>query len=486
MSCEKTRELDLGEFLLEREEPQWEEFRNHYPGCEDCSGEVARWSKLDQLLRETSGAAPHPSEEKLLALTTLSLASVERTRVEEHVSGCAACRSEVAVLKGFDFSAIQPAEARATSRPFFERTVASLAEWRDSLSGSMLQPALMAAAVVLIAVPVGIRLWDGQQAPGGAEFAQAPRPEGGSDLPVAIDPGSAGVVGEGVPQLAQLEAPEAALEAAPETHVAAVPKPVISLDSAPATAEFEVAAAVPGDEQIPADAQGAPARAEEAGLLGEGETILIAALLPGDLPLYGSDPMMGLGGPSVRMGGFVRSVGQDGNSLASVEVLSPEHVGWTSKASPTLYWRLSAATELPVEIVISDDESLEPLLETRLTGPQAAGIHALSLAELGLELSAETPYRWSVSLVVDDEHRSKDRFAGSALLYRPAAGASAADLASAGPGQAAHRYAARGYWYDAFDQLTLWWEAEPRSARLLEHRAALLEQVGLGSEPTSH
>ena len=131
MSCEKTRELDLGEFLLEREEPQWEEFRNHYPGCEDCSGEVARWSKLDQLLRETSGADPHPSEEKLLALTTLSLASVERTRVEEHVSGCAACRSEVAVLKGFDFSAIQPAEARARADP------SSSERWRAWPSGGI-------------------------------------------------------------------------------------------------------------------------------------------------------------------------------------------------------------------------------------------------------------------------------------------------------------------------------------------------------------
>ena len=56
------------------------------------------------------------------------------------------------------------------------------------------------------------------------------------------------------------------------------------------------------------------------------------------------------------------------------------------------------------------------------------------------------------------------------------------ELAAAEPGHVAHEYAAKGYWYDAFDQLTLWLEAEPRDARLLEHRAALLEQVGLGSE----
>ncbi|MDE0885186.1 MAG: DUF928 domain-containing protein [Myxococcota bacterium] len=489
MSCEKTRELDLGEFLLEREEPQWEEFRNHYPGCADCSEEVARWGKLEQLLRTTIAGEAHPSEEKLLALTTLSLVSAERVRVEQHVSGCAACRSEVAVLKSFDFSAVQPVQAAAASQPFFGRAVASLAEWRESLSASTLQPALMAAAVVILAVPIGIRLWDGQQAPkGGAEFAQAPAADLGGESPLAIDPGSAVVAGEELPQLAEVEVPEAPVV----IEVAAIP------ESIPAPAErvapelrapgnIEIAAVESAEGRTPTAAHATPEIAEEAELmLGGGETMLIAALLPGDLPLYGLDPMMGMGGPSVRTGGFVRSVGPEAGALASIEVLSPDHVGWTSKAAPTLYWRMSEASDLPIEIVISDDESLEPLLETRLTGLQAAGIHALSLAEQGVELSPETTYRWSVSLVVDAEHRSKDRFASSALLYRPASGASAAALASAGPGEVAHRYAAQGYWYDAFEQFTLWLEAEPRSARILEHRSALLEQVGLGSEPASH
>ena len=39
--------------------------------------------------------------------------------------------------------------------------------------------------------------------------------------------------------------------------------------------------------------------------------------------------------------------------------------------------------------------------------------------------------------------------------------------------------AAAGYWYDAFDTLTRWIQSEPAAERLREHRAALLEQVGL-------
>jgi hypothetical protein len=40
-------------------------------------------------------------------------------------------------------------------------------------------------------------------------------------------------------------------------------------------------------------------------------------------------------------------------------------------------------------------------------------------------------------------------------------------------------YAASGYWYDAFDQLSAWLSGEPEVARLHAHRAALLDQVGL-------
>ena len=210
--------------------------------------------------------------------------------------------------------------------------------------------------------------------------------------------------------------------------------------------------------------------------------MLIAALLPGDMPVYGMEGITGFGGPSVRTGGFVRSIGEAG---PSVEVLSPEHVGWTSRPAPTLYWRLSESTNLPVELVIADDVSAEPLLETRLEGVQAAGIQGLSLADRGLVLQPGVTYRWSVSVVMDEERRSRDRFAGSALVYRPVSAPAAADLAAAPLAERAHRLAAQGYWYDAFDQLTLWLEAEPRDARLLEHRAALLEQVGLGSEPAT-
>lgn len=525
MNCEKTNGIDLGEFLLEREEPQWEEFRNHYPGCDDCSREVAGWSKFERVLQSAQIADPHPSEEMLHGLTMLSLAADERVAVENHLEGCAPCRSEVATLRRFDFSAVQAVVAAEQPSPsFIQQSVTSLAEWRESLSWSQLQPGLMAAALVLIAVPIGLSLWQqgegtGAESPAGLEMAQEESPAVDETLPdpemlaeavveEVIEEGEfPGAIAEGTAPPVQIAEDTGGLEqGAPEMKVAAHSSSADPSNSDPFNANpsnsstqsaipgsrsfleenssevVEIAATVPRPGSGTMES-GAAEQDEAPGLvLPEGETMLIAALLPGDLPIYGVEGLMALGGASVRTGGYVRSVAGSGPGL---EVLSPDHMGWTSKASPTLYWRLSEATNLPIEIVITDDVSVEPLLETRLTGSQASGIHGLSLAGQGIELVPDTTYRWSVALVLDEENRSRDRFAGSALLYRPPGAVAAEALAAAGPGRLAHGYADQGYWYDAFDQFTLWLEAEPRDARLLEHRAALLEQVGIGAKPLS-
>ena len=487
MSCDKIEEIDLGAFLVERQETQWQEFRTHYPGCEDCSREVANWTRLEQVLYAASSSEAHPAEETLLGLTTLSLAPAERGAVELHLESCAPCQSEVSVLRGFDFSAVMAAEAspEALSEPsFLERSFAS---WRESVAGIGLQPALMAAAVVLLALPIGFQLWQDGEAPENAAPAIA------QEEPVVAEP--APVVPLEIPheeiQIAQEPvAAEPEVPAMPVLELAVIDAPpaleAILPVPAPKMPKMEIVLGeqgLDGSALAAAESSDAADTADAPGLvLAEGETILIAALLPGDLPVYGVAGMIGLGGPSVRTGGFVRSVG---TGAPSVEVLSPDHMGWTSRAAPTLYWRISEDTALDIEIVIADDQSPEPLLEARLDGTHAAGIHALSLASRGLELSPDVTYRWSVALVVDEERRSKDHFASSALLYRPASEEAAAQQAAAPAGYLAHRYAAQGYWYDAFDQLTLWLEAEPRDARLREHRAALLEQVGLGSKTVS-
>ncbi len=487
MSCQKSTEIDLSTFLLERDESQWSEFRAHYPACGDCSREVALWSKLENALGSSSPGRVHPPEEELLALTTLSLDGIRQERVENHLADCGACRSEVAALRAFDFSAVMSGQQAAaiafqpesSEAPLWSRIQSGVGEFFESIRASSLQPALMAAALVLLLVPVGLRLFQGAESEvpasigsviGSVPIAQqeavpAPRelPDAGQQLaredsPPASDPLP-------IREIPVLEEP---LEIAVNEAAPPVVETEALRENSSAVAQAETRIPVSNDESLPAWAEDV-----------EAETVLIAALLPDDLPLYDVAGIASLGGPSVRTGGFARSLS---GRTPSVRLFSPEHVGWTSKASPTLFWELSQASDLPLEIVIGSDEELVPLLEVRLSGPHAAGVQAISLAEAGVKLDPNRVYRWSASLVVDEQRRSRDVVAGSALMFRPPPEAEMADFQAAPAGHLAHRFAARGYWYDAFSQLNLWLEEEPQDARLLDHRRALLKQVGLVSD----
>ena len=41
MSCRRALDIDLSAYLVEADQPQWTEFRLHYPTCRECSREVA-------------------------------------------------------------------------------------------------------------------------------------------------------------------------------------------------------------------------------------------------------------------------------------------------------------------------------------------------------------------------------------------------------------------------------------------------------------
>jgi hypothetical protein len=131
-------------------------------------------------------------------------------------------------------------------------------------------------------------------------------------------------------------------------------------------------------------------------------------------------------------------------------------------------------------VTVVDPGTDAPLLETTLTAPLAAGVHRVNLSEHGVRLKAAVDYRWFVAMVRDPARRSQDIVSGAAIRFTPPASDLSTRLSAASAGRAAHVYAESGVWYDAFDQLSRWLETEPGSARLHEHRAALLEQVGLG------
>ena len=189
-----------------------------------------------------------------------------------------------------------------------------------------------------------------------------------------------------------------------------------------------------------------------------------------------------------------------GSGKARVAVLAPaDHVGLTTRASPTLYWNLSEASTTRIEITVVDDDAIEPVVGLSLPAPVAAGVHALDLQSLGVVLAPDKTYRWFVALVHDAHRRSRDelaegtieRIAVPVVLESEASGARAAtaraELAGRDGEIAALRAesltaASSGLWYDALAALSSALERDPSNPALRADRSALLAQARIDIE----
>jgi len=100
-SCFKTMELDLSAFLVETRDDSWREFRLHYPTCVDCASVVARWARLEVLVREACGGADrHPSAQDLISLQHEGdgLDYADYVAVMRHLDSCPSCGEAMNLL----------------------------------------------------------------------------------------------------------------------------------------------------------------------------------------------------------------------------------------------------------------------------------------------------------------------------------------------------------------------------------------------------
>jgi hypothetical protein len=193
------------------------------------------------------------------------------------------------------------------------------------------------------------------------------------------------------------------------------------------------------------------------------------------LPLY-KPPLRGA--PGGRVGGGTR--GMPGRDIFVLAVLAPDHTGLTTTEQPSLFWFISAATSLPVELTISDPNKVEPVLEARVPPAVERGVHRLRLADFGVRLAPGVTYQWSVTVVPDPARRSRDILA-SGMIQRVEPSVELASRQAAAPDLDAVRlYAENGLWYDALDAVSQLMESAPGDQMARRYRAALLQQVGLG------
>jgi hypothetical protein len=183
-----------------------------------------------------------------------------------------------------------------------------------------------------------------------------------------------------------------------------------------------------------------------------------------------------LGKPARTVGGGSRG---SKDKVPALFVVAPEHVGQTTSAKPSLFYFVDRVPDasIRVEFTLLDEDGVEPLVEAVLPTPKRAGVHRIRLADHGVNLAAGTEYEWSVSLVLDQNERSKDIVATSWIDRIPESGELKSRLAS--EGATVNVFAEEGLWYDAIGALSDEIDGDPGNVQLAERRADLLRQVGL-------
>jgi hypothetical protein len=181
------------------------------------------------------------------------------------------------------------------------------------------------------------------------------------------------------------------------------------------------------------------------------------------------------GAPGGRVGGGTRGTG----NVFVLSALAPDHMGLTASEQPSLYWFISTATSLPIEVAIMDPQGVKPLFERRLSGPIEKGVHRIDLAQLGVRLTPGVAYRWSVTVIPDANRRSRDILAAATIERADVPAEVRTKLTQTRKEQMAAVYAEAGFWYEALASISELIDQTPGDAALRQQRAELLTQVGL-------
>ena len=174
--------------------------------------------------------------------------------------------------------------------------------------------------------------------------------------------------------------------------------------------------------------------------------------------------------------GGTRGVDTSAVSSIRVAVVAPAE-GLTTRAQPVLYWYLSRDSDARIDVVLIDDDAIDPLLEITLPTPVEAGIHGLDLSDHGIELERGRVYRWSVAVVRDAKRRSNDIMTEGVIERVAASDALERSLEAEPEGFAP--YALSGIWYDALAALRSARDTSPADGELQSQEVALLEQIEL-------
>lgn len=188
------------------------------------------------------------------------------------------------------------------------------------------------------------------------------------------------------------------------------------------------------------------------------------------------------GAPPVTSGAASR--GDWGDCTSSTDALTAlipsSSLGLAASQEPTLMVYIPETSAASLELTLENEDGTEVLYRQTLEVPNTAGIVQLNLADYtSTPLVEGNLYRWYVSLVCDNDDRSRNAvIAGWVEPVAPSA-ALVNSLQQADPQDRPRLYAEAGIWYDALQSLANLYQSQPQNAMLTADWQALLQSVGL-------
>ncbi|NJN58110.1 MAG: DUF928 domain-containing protein [Leptolyngbyaceae cyanobacterium SL_5_9] len=188
------------------------------------------------------------------------------------------------------------------------------------------------------------------------------------------------------------------------------------------------------------------------------------------------------GAPPVTSGAASRGDWSDctASTDALTALIPSSRLGLSVSQEPVLMVYIPETSATSLELTLENEDGTEVLYNQTLDVPGTAGIVQFNLADYtSTPLAEGNLYRWYVSLVCDDEDRSRNAvIAGWVEPVEPSA-ALIDHLQQADPQDRPRLYAEAGIWYDALHSLADLYQSQPQNAMLTADWQALLQSVGL-------
>lgn len=172
--------------------------------------------------------------------------------------------------------------------------------------------------------------------------------------------------------------------------------------------------------------------------------------------------------------------GDDESDGVALKLLVPiDRIGQTLSGHPSFFWYVSEIPEQPVELALVESGVAQPIFVQQLQLDKA-GIVELEMPKNLPELVPGKEYRWSVTLINNNNQRSNDTFAQSWIKRVAETPALRQQLAAAkSDRERASVYAEAGLWYDALNTLSTAQATNPTDASIRADFLSLLDRAGL-------